>query len=181
MNWMIKLLFLLSIIYGNTFYFLQFQLNIHRFKCIARFGLAHIVATNLCVWIRTVVKECTKEIALYRVNRGHGVSEDYMILGMYKYLVRASSVLFCPKLLNLILYWSRNKIAIKKKINDNQDWIVCLLSILSTYNMILCFQKSSFVVVHFYFQYEVIQWQLSKTTKYIYLILTYQQIYLYSD
>ena len=127
MNWMIKLLFLLSIIYGNTFYFLQFQLNIHRFKCIARFGLAHIVATNLCVWIRTVVKECTKEIALYRVNRGHGVSEDYMILGMYKYLVRASSVLFCPKLLNLILYWSRNKIAIKKKINDNQDWIVCLL------------------------------------------------------
>ena len=94
----------LHYMYGNIFYFLQFQLNIHRFKCIARFGLAHIVATNLCVWIRTVVKECTKEIALYRVNRGHGVSEDYMILGMYKYLVRASSVLFCPKLLNLILY-----------------------------------------------------------------------------
>ena len=58
-----------------------FQLNIHKFKCIARFGLMHIVATNLCVWIRTVVKECTKEIAQYRVNRGHGVSEDYMILG----------------------------------------------------------------------------------------------------
>ena len=28
-----------------------------------------------------MVKECTKEIAQYRVNRGHGVSEDYMILG----------------------------------------------------------------------------------------------------
>ena len=31
--------------------------------------------------MRTVVKECTKEIAQYRVNRGQGVSEDYMILG----------------------------------------------------------------------------------------------------
>ena len=41
----------------------------------------HIVATNLCVWMRTVVKECTKEISQYRVNRGQGVSEDYMILG----------------------------------------------------------------------------------------------------
>ena len=57
------------------------QLNIHKFKCVARFGLAHIVATNLCVWMRTVVKECTKEIAQYRVDRGRGVSEDYMILG----------------------------------------------------------------------------------------------------
>ena len=47
----------------------------------------HIVATNLCVWIRTVVKECTKEIAQYRVNRGHGVSEDYMILGKCMYFV----------------------------------------------------------------------------------------------
>ena len=58
-----------------------FQLNIHKFKCIARFGLAHIAATNLCVWLRTVVKECTKEISQYRVDRGQGVSEDYMILG----------------------------------------------------------------------------------------------------
>ena len=65
----------------------SFQLNIHKFKCIARFGLMHIVATNLCVWIRTVVKECTKEIAQYRVNRGHGVSEDYMILGKCMHFV----------------------------------------------------------------------------------------------
>lgn len=66
-----------------TYYLFRFQLNIHKFKCVARFGLAHIVATNLCVWMRTVVKECTKEIAQYRVDRGHGVSEDYMILGNY--------------------------------------------------------------------------------------------------
>ena len=33
-----------------------FQLNIQQFKCFARFGLMHIVATNICVWIRTVFK-----------------------------------------------------------------------------------------------------------------------------
>jgi hypothetical protein len=38
------------------------QLNIHRFKVLARFGLMHIVATNLCVWIRTLVLESIKEI-----------------------------------------------------------------------------------------------------------------------
>ena len=57
------------------------QLNIHKFKCVARFGLMHIVATNICVWIRTMFKESNKEIAIYRVDRGQGVSEDYMILG----------------------------------------------------------------------------------------------------
>ena len=41
----------------------------------------HIVATNICVWIRTMFKESNKEIAIYRVDRGEGVSEDYMILG----------------------------------------------------------------------------------------------------
>ena len=41
----------------------------------------HIVATNICVWIRTVFKEGIKDIAAYRVARGEGVSEDYMIKG----------------------------------------------------------------------------------------------------
>ena len=54
---------------------------IHQFNCFARFGLMHIVATNICVWIRTVFKEGIKDIAAYRVARGEGVSEDYMIKG----------------------------------------------------------------------------------------------------
>ena len=62
-------------------FLLYFQLNIHQFKCFARFGLMHIVATNICVWIRTVFKEGIKDIAAYRVARGEGVSEDYMIKG----------------------------------------------------------------------------------------------------
>uniref|UniRef100_A0A0A9Y1V3 Otopetrin-2 n=1 Tax=Lygus hesperus TaxID=30085 RepID=A0A0A9Y1V3_LYGHE len=47
------------------FIFMNSRLNIHRFKLIARFGLMHIVATNLCVWIRTLVLESLKEISTY--------------------------------------------------------------------------------------------------------------------
>ncbi|XP_046867313.1 proton channel OtopLc isoform X4 [Drosophila willistoni] len=46
-----------------------FQLNIHRFKVIARFGLMHVVATNICVWIRTLVKESLLEITIYHRKR----------------------------------------------------------------------------------------------------------------
>ena len=63
------------------------QLNIHKFKCLSRFGLAHVVAANLCVWIRTLVKECTKEITLWRSRRGEGASEDFLILGAYSHSI----------------------------------------------------------------------------------------------
>lgn len=46
------------------------QLNIHRFKVIARFGLMHVVATNICVWIRTLVLESIKEITQLHRNQG---------------------------------------------------------------------------------------------------------------
>ena len=59
------------------------QLNIHKFKCLSRFGLAHVVAANLCVWIRTLVKECIREITMHRARRGEGSSEDFLILGNY--------------------------------------------------------------------------------------------------
>lgn len=58
----------------------QQQLNIHRFKVLARFGLMHIVATNVCVWIRTLVLEALKEITQYHYNRGVS-TEDGIILG----------------------------------------------------------------------------------------------------
>ncbi|XP_049825496.1 uncharacterized protein LOC109597712 isoform X5 [Aethina tumida] len=44
------------------FIFMNSRLNIHRFKVVARFGLMHVVATNICVWIRTLldnIKEIT--------------------------------------------------------------------------------------------------------------------------
>lgn len=47
------------------FIFMNSRLNIHRFKVIARFGLMHIVATNICVWVRTLVIEYIKEVTIY--------------------------------------------------------------------------------------------------------------------
>ncbi|KAF7989952.1 hypothetical protein HCN44_008626 [Aphidius gifuensis] len=44
------------------FIFMNSRLNIHRFKMIARFGLMHVVATNICVWVKTLVFESLKEI-----------------------------------------------------------------------------------------------------------------------
>ncbi|XP_071527915.1 uncharacterized protein OtopLa isoform X4 [Panulirus ornatus] len=61
------------------FIFMNARLNIHKFKFLARFGLMHIVATNLCVWVRTLVRESLKEINEFRVRQGHN-GEDYMIL-----------------------------------------------------------------------------------------------------
>jgi hypothetical protein len=47
----------------------SFQLNIHRFKVLARFGLMHVFATNICVWIRTLVLESLKEVTVYYLGR----------------------------------------------------------------------------------------------------------------
>ncbi|XP_055910098.1 proton channel OtopLc isoform X4 [Eupeodes corollae] len=61
------------------FIFMNARLNIHRFKVIARFGLMHVVATNICVWIRTMVKESLHEITIYHQRRGL-TPEDSIIL-----------------------------------------------------------------------------------------------------
>ncbi|XP_023311158.1 uncharacterized protein LOC108912095 isoform X2 [Anoplophora glabripennis] len=50
------------------FIFMNSRLNIHRFKVVARFGLMHVVATNICVWIRTLVIEYLKEISNYHMK-----------------------------------------------------------------------------------------------------------------
>ena len=39
------------------FIFTYSSLMINKFKLIARFGLMHLVATNICIWIRTLGKE----------------------------------------------------------------------------------------------------------------------------
>ncbi|KAL0839429.1 hypothetical protein ABMA28_016149 [Loxostege sticticalis] len=63
------------------FIFMNSRLNIHRFKVIARFGLMHVVATNICVWIRTLVLESLKEITDYHVRNPLGVPGEG-VLGM---------------------------------------------------------------------------------------------------
>ncbi|XP_026746631.1 proton channel OtopLc-like isoform X5 [Trichoplusia ni] len=63
------------------FIFMNSRLNIHRFKVIARFGLMHVVATNICVWIRTLVLESLKEITDYHVKNPQGYAGEG-VLGM---------------------------------------------------------------------------------------------------
>lgn len=36
----------------------------------------HVVATNICVWIRTLVLESLKEITDYHVKNPQGISEE---------------------------------------------------------------------------------------------------------
>ena len=35
---------------------------IHKYKSLARFGLMHMIATNICVWIRVTVRETLREV-----------------------------------------------------------------------------------------------------------------------
>lgn len=38
------------------------QMCIHRYKTVARFGMMHMVATNICVWTQNIVQETLREI-----------------------------------------------------------------------------------------------------------------------
>ena len=42
--------------------FMHSRLNINKNKIIAKFGLMHLIATNCCIWMRTLVKESVREI-----------------------------------------------------------------------------------------------------------------------
>lgn len=62
------------------FIFMNARLNIHKFKVVARFGLMHVVATNICVWIRTLGKETLQEINEHHLKNGRGSTLEELIL-----------------------------------------------------------------------------------------------------
>lgn len=62
------------------FIFMNARLNIHKFKVVARFGLMHVVATNICVWIRTLGKETLHEINEHHLKNGRGSTLEELIL-----------------------------------------------------------------------------------------------------
>ncbi|XP_055713276.1 proton channel OtopLc isoform X4 [Phlebotomus papatasi] len=70
------------------FIFMNARLNIHRFKVLARFGLMHIVATNICVWIRTLVLESLKEITLYHQRRGPAPEDGAILDSIRRHTLR---------------------------------------------------------------------------------------------
>ncbi|XP_037807575.1 proton channel OtopLc isoform X5 [Lucilia sericata] len=70
------------------FIFMNARLNIHRFKVIARFGLMHVVATNVCVWIRTLVKESLLEITLYHQKRENDPNDSAIAQSIRQHALR---------------------------------------------------------------------------------------------
>lgn len=63
------------------FIFMNSRLNIHKFKCLARFGLMHLIATNVCVWIRTVVRESLRVYTDHNQANGKQLTQDFLVLG----------------------------------------------------------------------------------------------------
>ncbi len=45
--------------------FEYFQMCIHRYRVFARFGLMHMAATNMCVWLRTVIAETIRDVTAH--------------------------------------------------------------------------------------------------------------------
>ena len=37
-------------------------MNLQRHKLLARFGLMHLAATNVCIWIRTIIEETFRDV-----------------------------------------------------------------------------------------------------------------------
>ncbi|XP_013390900.1 otopetrin-2 [Lingula anatina] len=50
------------------FIFLNSKMCIHKYKVLARFGLMHMFATNICVWLRNLMKETLRELQHKAVN-----------------------------------------------------------------------------------------------------------------
>ncbi|KAK3100048.1 hypothetical protein FSP39_013917 [Pinctada imbricata] len=46
------------------FIFLNSKMCIHRYRTLARFGIMHMIATNLCVWLENIVGETMREIEI---------------------------------------------------------------------------------------------------------------------
>ncbi|KAK7091223.1 proton channel OtopLc-like isoform X1 [Littorina saxatilis] len=62
---LLHLIFTFSQLY---FIFMNSKMCIHRYKVVARFGLMHMAATNICVWFRSIVVETLHEIHHHHVH-----------------------------------------------------------------------------------------------------------------
>uniref|UniRef100_A0A182PV16 Otopetrin n=1 Tax=Anopheles epiroticus TaxID=199890 RepID=A0A182PV16_9DIPT len=80
------------------FIFMNARLNIHRFKVLARFGLMHIVATNICVWIRTLVLESLKEITAYHQRRGPEPEDSVILENIRQHTLRNAGMVMGTEL-----------------------------------------------------------------------------------
>ena len=49
-------------------------MNIYKSKSMSRFGLMHMIATNLCVWLNVLIMETYHEIVDLRKEKEHHVN-----------------------------------------------------------------------------------------------------------
>lgn len=68
---LLQMIFILSQTY---FIFRNSKMVIHRYRGIARFGMMHMVATNLCVWLRVIAIETMHE--LHHADHGNHHDDD---------------------------------------------------------------------------------------------------------
>ncbi|CAO1377709.1 unnamed protein product [Diamesa serratosioi] len=80
------------------FVFMNSRLNIHRFKVLARFGLMHVFATNICVWIRTMVLESLKELTVHYQLRGPMKEDDDILESLRVHTLRNAGMVMGSEL-----------------------------------------------------------------------------------
>lgn len=71
---------ILSIVQMQFIFLNTKEFEMDRHKVIARFGLMHMVATNLCEWLYVLVEETKHEI--FHLNHAHGdhINSQYFFL-----------------------------------------------------------------------------------------------------
>ena len=64
----------------STCIFLQiiiFKMNIYKRRFLSRLGLMHMIATNLCVWLKVVILETKHEIEITHLRKGEDIMESH--------------------------------------------------------------------------------------------------------
>ena len=58
---------------------------IHRYRVFARFGLMHMMATNICVWLRTIIMETIRDVEIHARNSDSTINGLDVLSHMFGY------------------------------------------------------------------------------------------------
>jgi hypothetical protein len=76
---------------------------IHKYRTLARFGLMHMVATNICTWLRVVIQETVHDIERtsdmhwghhnYHAGKSFNVTREFipqknLIFNLFSFIIR---------------------------------------------------------------------------------------------
>lgn len=72
----------------SIFILLKQQMKVYRHRVVARFGLMHMIGTNLSVWLNVLIQETKHEILTFynpennslRISHRLGTKHDYLFL-----------------------------------------------------------------------------------------------------